>query len=108
MAGASSAVVMPYLGIAKQRLADQLGSPAPKGEGSQNMLCAYLAGALLLGLLRQRARRRLVARPGRRPPDRRARRQGGPRGLARRGLLRQRPLPADPGERARCDDDCCA
>lgn len=48
---ASSLVVMPYLGIAKQRLADQLGSAATKGEGRQNMLCAYLAGALLLGLL---------------------------------------------------------
>jgi len=48
---ASSMVVMPYLGIAKQRLADQLGSAATKGEGRQNMLCAYLASALLLGLL---------------------------------------------------------
>jgi divalent metal cation (Fe/Co/Zn/Cd) transporter len=48
---ASSVVIMPYLGIAKQRLADQLGSAATKGEGRQNMLCAYLAGALLLGLL---------------------------------------------------------
>jgi divalent metal cation (Fe/Co/Zn/Cd) transporter len=48
---ASSVVVMPYLGIAKQRLADQLGSPATKGEGRQNMLCAYLAAALLVGLL---------------------------------------------------------
>jgi divalent metal cation (Fe/Co/Zn/Cd) transporter len=48
---ASSVVVMPYLGIAKQRLAEQLGSPATKGEGRQNMLCAYLAAALLLGLL---------------------------------------------------------
>jgi divalent metal cation (Fe/Co/Zn/Cd) transporter len=48
---ASSLVVMPYLGVAKQRLADQLGSPATKGEGRQNILCAYLAGALLLGLL---------------------------------------------------------
>lgn len=48
---ASSVVVMPYLGIAKRRLADQLGSAATKGEGRQNMLCAYLAGALLLGLL---------------------------------------------------------
>jgi divalent metal cation (Fe/Co/Zn/Cd) transporter len=48
---ATSLVVMPYLGIAKQRLADQLGSAATKGEGRQNMLCAYLAGALLLGLL---------------------------------------------------------
>ena len=42
---------MPYLGIAKQRLADRLGSAATKGEGRQNMLCAYLAGALLVGLL---------------------------------------------------------
>ena len=48
---ATSVVVMPYLGIAKQRLADQLGSAATKGEGRQNILCAYLAGALLVGLL---------------------------------------------------------
>lgn len=48
---ASSVVVMPYLGIAKERLADRLGSAATKGEGRQNMLCAYLAGALLLGLV---------------------------------------------------------
>lgn len=48
---ASSLVVMPYLGIAKQRLAEALGSPATKGEGRQNMLCAYLSAALLAGLL---------------------------------------------------------
>jgi divalent metal cation (Fe/Co/Zn/Cd) transporter len=48
---ASSLVVMPYLGISKERLADRLGSAATKGEGRQNMLCAYLAGALLVGLL---------------------------------------------------------
>jgi divalent metal cation (Fe/Co/Zn/Cd) transporter len=48
---ASSLVVMPYLGIAKQRIADRIGSPATRGEGRQNLLCAYLAGALLLGLL---------------------------------------------------------
>ena len=48
---ASSLVVMPYLGKAKERLAAGLGSPATRGEGRQNMLCAYLAGALLLGLL---------------------------------------------------------
>jgi hypothetical protein len=46
-----SVIFMPMLGIAKQRLADQLGSAATKGEGRQNMLCAYLAGALLIGLL---------------------------------------------------------
>jgi divalent metal cation (Fe/Co/Zn/Cd) transporter len=46
-----SVVFMPMLGIAKQRIADRLGSAATKGEGRQNMLCAYLAGALLIGLL---------------------------------------------------------
>jgi divalent metal cation (Fe/Co/Zn/Cd) transporter len=48
---AGSVVLMPALGIAKQRLADELGSAATKGEGRQNMLCAYLAGALLVGLV---------------------------------------------------------
>lgn len=42
---------MPYLGIAKQRIAEQIGSAATRGEGRQNILCAYLAGALLIGLL---------------------------------------------------------
>jgi divalent metal cation (Fe/Co/Zn/Cd) transporter len=46
-----SVIFMPMLGIAKQRIADQLGSAATKGEGRQNMLCAYLAGALLVGLV---------------------------------------------------------
>jgi len=46
-----SVVFMPLLGLAKQRLADELGSVATRGEGRQNLLCAYLAGALLIGLL---------------------------------------------------------
>ena len=48
---ASSLVGMPILGIAKRRLADKLGSVATRGEGTQNLLCAYLAGAVLVGLL---------------------------------------------------------
>jgi divalent metal cation (Fe/Co/Zn/Cd) transporter len=47
----SSVIGMPLLGIAKVRLAEQLGSAATKGEGNQNLLCAYLAGAVLVGLL---------------------------------------------------------
>jgi divalent metal cation (Fe/Co/Zn/Cd) transporter len=47
----ASLITMPLLGIAKQRLADQIGSAATKGEGRQNILCAYLAAALLVGLL---------------------------------------------------------
>jgi divalent metal cation (Fe/Co/Zn/Cd) transporter len=46
----SSVIGMPVLGMAKVRLAHQLGSPATKGEGNQNLLCAYLAGAVLVGL----------------------------------------------------------
>jgi divalent metal cation (Fe/Co/Zn/Cd) transporter len=45
-----SLITMPLLGIAKQRIADEIGSAATKGEGRQNVLCAYLAGALLIGL----------------------------------------------------------
>jgi divalent metal cation (Fe/Co/Zn/Cd) transporter len=46
-----SLVTMPMLGLAKQRIADEMGSAATKGEGRQNILCAYLAGALLVGLV---------------------------------------------------------
>ena len=48
---ATSLVGMPFLGLAKRRLAAQLGSAATRGEGTQNLLCAYLAGAVLVGLL---------------------------------------------------------
>jgi len=41
---------MPPLAIAKARVAEALGSSATKSESRQTMLCAYLSGALLLGL----------------------------------------------------------
>ena len=47
---AASLVLMPALGIAKRRLGERLSSSATAGEGTQNMLCAYLAAAVLLGL----------------------------------------------------------
>jgi len=47
----TSAVGMPMLGIAKRRVGEQLGSMATRGEGMQNVLCGYLAAALLVGLL---------------------------------------------------------
>lgn len=46
----SSLLVMPALGIAKRRLGARLDSDATAGEGTQNLLCAYLAGAVLVGL----------------------------------------------------------
>ena len=48
---ASSLVVMPLLGRAKQRIGSQMGSSATASEGKQNLLCAYLAAAVLVGLL---------------------------------------------------------
>jgi len=41
---------MPPLAIAKARVGERLGSLATKSEGRQNMLCAYLSAALLIGL----------------------------------------------------------
>jgi divalent metal cation (Fe/Co/Zn/Cd) transporter len=41
---------MPPLAVAKARVGEQLGSSATKSEGRQNMLCAYISGALLIGL----------------------------------------------------------
>lgn len=46
-----SIVFMPLLGRAKERLGAQLGSSATAGEGAQNMLCAYMAAGVLVGLL---------------------------------------------------------
>ena len=48
---AVTAVTMPLLARAKRRVGRQLGSSATVKEGSQNMLCAYLSLALLVGLL---------------------------------------------------------
>jgi divalent metal cation (Fe/Co/Zn/Cd) transporter len=48
---ASSVALMPLLGRAKQRIGSRIGSSATASEGKQNLLCAYLAAALLLGLL---------------------------------------------------------
>ena len=46
----SSIIVMPLLGKAKRGIGQRLGSGATAGEGTQNMLCAYMAGGVLAGL----------------------------------------------------------
>jgi divalent metal cation (Fe/Co/Zn/Cd) transporter len=48
---AFTAPTMPLLARAKRRLGHALGSAATVSEASQNQLCAYLAVALLVGLL---------------------------------------------------------
>ncbi len=47
---ATSLLLMPLLGMVKRRLGDRLSSGATVGEGTQNLLCAALAGAVLVGL----------------------------------------------------------
>jgi divalent metal cation (Fe/Co/Zn/Cd) transporter len=47
---ALSLLFMPLLGVAKHRLGTRLDSGATTGEGTQNLLCAYLAAAVLAGL----------------------------------------------------------
>jgi divalent metal cation (Fe/Co/Zn/Cd) transporter len=47
---ASSVVIMPVLGIAKRRLGRRLQSGATAGEGTQNLMCATQAAAVLIGL----------------------------------------------------------
>jgi divalent metal cation (Fe/Co/Zn/Cd) transporter len=47
---ASSVAVMPVLGIAKRRLGGRLQSGATAGEGTQNLMCAAQAAAVLIGL----------------------------------------------------------
>ena len=96
---------MPMLGIAKQRLADQLGSAATKGEGRQNMLCAYLAGALLVGLLGNALVGAWWLDPAVGLLIAVVAVKEGRRGVARRGLLRRRPARRCDGS---CEDDCCA
>jgi divalent metal cation (Fe/Co/Zn/Cd) transporter len=46
----TSLLLMPYLGRAKRRIGERLGSVALRGEGEQNLLCSYLSAALLAGL----------------------------------------------------------
>ena len=47
---AATAVFEPALGVAKRRIGARLGSSATAGEGTQNLLCAYLAMAVFIGL----------------------------------------------------------
>jgi divalent metal cation (Fe/Co/Zn/Cd) transporter len=48
---AFTAPTMPLLARAKRKVGYALGSAATVGEGGQNMICAYLSVALLVGLL---------------------------------------------------------
>jgi len=44
-------VVMPWLAVTKRRLAAQLDSGALRGDAANSLTCAYMAGAVLVGLV---------------------------------------------------------
>jgi divalent metal cation (Fe/Co/Zn/Cd) transporter len=44
-------MICPWLGLAKQKIAERLGSGTVGSEGTQNILCAMLAGGVLVGLV---------------------------------------------------------
>ena len=50
LVAATDAALMPLLGRAKKRLGTRLDSAATTGAGHQNILCAYLSAAVLIGL----------------------------------------------------------
>jgi divalent metal cation (Fe/Co/Zn/Cd) transporter len=104
---ASSVVVMPYLGIAKQRLAEQLGSPATKGEGRQNMLCAYLAAALLIGLVGNALAGAWWLDPAVGLLIATLAIKEGREAWRGEGCCVAAPLPPRADEPTTCDDDCC-
>ena len=102
----SSIALMPLLGRAKQRIGSRLQSGATAGEGTQNMLCAYLAAGVLIGLILNAAAgiwwadraialaiAALAVREGRQT-------------WRGEGCCAPSPLPGS--ERCREDDDCCA
>jgi divalent metal cation (Fe/Co/Zn/Cd) transporter len=46
----SAVVLMPLFGYAKKSIGSKLNSEATRSEGTQNILCAYLSVAILIGL----------------------------------------------------------
>jgi divalent metal cation (Fe/Co/Zn/Cd) transporter len=47
---AASLIVMPWLGLAKRRLARRIGSRALEADATETLVCSYLSLTLLLGL----------------------------------------------------------
>ena len=101
---ASSVVIMPALGITKQRLGRRLSSGATAGEGIQNLMCAAQAAAnkhstppaakVGTGLLAPARRSR---RPLRTPPPNPAAGPDGGRVMSRVGVADHAVTPEAPG-----------
>jgi len=101
----SSIIVMPILGKAKQEIGNRLGSGATAGEGTQNMLCAYLAAGVLTGLVLNAAFGLWWADPGVALGIGALALHEGRRTWRGEGCRAASPLPGEPPDA--CDDDCC-
>ena len=86
----ASLIVMPLLGLAKKRIGTRLDSRATIGEGVPNIVCSYLAAAVLAGLLANTHRRPRTAGESLPPVRVRAGRRHG----SRRRRVRHTPRPA--------------
>jgi divalent metal cation (Fe/Co/Zn/Cd) transporter len=102
----SSIIVMPLLGKAKQAIGQRLGSGATAGEGTQNMLCAYLAAGVLTGLALNAALGLWWADPAVALGIGALALNEGRQTWRGEGCCAASPLPAEPLDA--CHDDCCA
>jgi divalent metal cation (Fe/Co/Zn/Cd) transporter len=97
---------MPMLGNAKQRIGLRLGSGATDGEGTQNLLCAYLAAGVLTGLVLNTAFGLWWADPAVALGIAALAVREGRETWRGEGCCAAPPIPGEPV--GACDDDCCA
>jgi divalent metal cation (Fe/Co/Zn/Cd) transporter len=96
---------MPLLGKAKHRIGRRLGSGATAGEGTQNMLCAYLAAGVLASLALNAAFGLWWADPGVALGIAALALNEGRETWRGEGCCAPTPIPGEPHDT--CHDDCC-
>jgi divalent metal cation (Fe/Co/Zn/Cd) transporter len=101
----SSIIVMPLLGQAKHRIGQRLGSIATAGEGTQNMLCAYLAAGVITGLALNAAFGLWWADPAVALGIAALAINEGRQTWRGEGCCVGSPIPGEPGDA--CHEDCC-
>jgi len=101
----SRIIVMPALGKTKQRIGQRLGSGATAGEGTQNMLCAYLATGVLASLALNAAFGLWWSDPAVALAIAALATHEGRQTWQGKGCCVAPPISAQPGEE--CGDDCC-
>ena len=96
---------MPVLGNAKHRIGQRLGSGATAGEGTQNLLCAYLAAGVLASLALNAAFGLWWADPAVALAIAALAINEGRQTWQGEGCCANAPIPGEPS--TPCDKDCC-